>query len=172
MVLPRGSAEFVTILSVLALLSITNNNMLYATRILFAIGRDGFLSERTAVVSAGGTPRTALAVTSLASLAMILTGSLEQILSLFAILFLIYYVSAFLAVFVLRRTEPGLPRPYKALGYPLTTSVALLGSVALLVAAIHDDSRSGAIAAFFLLVCAVAYQWLARRRARLTELAA
>jgi APA family basic amino acid/polyamine antiporter len=163
-VLPRGSAEFVTVLSILTVLSCTNNNLLYGPRILFAIGRDGFLSESTAIVSKGGTPRTALAVTFLTSLAMILTGSFEQILSLFAVLFLIYYISAFLAVFFLRRREPGLDRPYKAFAYPFTTAIALLGSVALLIAAIADDPRSGAIAAGFLAACALAYLWLARRR--------
>lgn len=163
-VLPRGSAEFVTILAMLTVLSLTNNNLLYGPRILFAIARDGLLSDRTAIVSEGGTPRAALAVTSVAGLVMILTGTFEQIIALFAVLFLVYYISGFLAVFVLRRTEPALARPYKAFGFPITTGIALLGSVALLVAAIAEDPRSGVVGAGFLVVCAIAYQWLARRR--------
>lgn len=165
-VLPRGSAEFVTVLSLLTVLSLTNSNMLYAPRILFAIGRDGLLSERTAAVSAGGTPRPALLVSSLACILMVLTGTFDQILSLFAVLILVYYISAFVAVFVLRRTDPARPRPYKAFGYPLTTGIALLSSVALLIAAVADDPRTGAIAAGFLVVCGVAYRWLAQRRVR------
>ena len=49
-VLPRGSAEFVTILAMLTVLSLTNNNLLYGPRILFAISRDGLLGERAAAV--------------------------------------------------------------------------------------------------------------------------
>ena len=167
-VLPRGSAEFVTVLSLLTVLSLTNSNMLYAPRILFAIGRDGFLSERTAAVSTSGTPRPALLVSSLACVLMVLTGTFDQILSLFAVLILVYYISAFVAVFVLRRTDPARPRPYKTFGYPLTTGIALLSSVALLIAAVADDPRTGAVAAGFLVACGIAYRWLARwRRARM-----
>jgi APA family basic amino acid/polyamine antiporter len=164
LVLPRGGAVFVTVLSLFTVLSLVNNTMLAAPRILFAIGRDGFLSDKTADVSVGGTPRIALAATTVTSLVVILTGTFEQIIALFSVLFLLYYVSAFLAVFVLRRKEPGLPRPYKALGYPFSTAVVLLGAAALLVAAISEDPRSGVIAAGFLACCAPAYLWLARGR--------
>jgi APA family basic amino acid/polyamine antiporter len=164
LVLPRGSANFVTVLSIFAVLSLTNNNLLYGPRILFAVGRDGFLSDWTSIVSKGGTPRTALAVTSVAALVMILTGTFEQILALYAVLFLIYYVSAFLAVFVLRHTDPSTVRPYKALGYPFSTGIALLGSVSLLIAAVAEDPRSGEIATGCLILCAAAYWSIARRR--------
>lgn len=164
LVLPRGGAAFVTVLSLFTVLSLMNNVMLAGPRILFAIGRDGFLSDKSAIVSVGGTPRVALAATSVASLVLILTGTFEQIIALFSVLFLLYYISAFLAVFVLRRKEPGLPRPYKAFGYPYSTAVVLLGAVALLVAAICEDPRSGVIAAVFLTCCAPAYLWLNRGR--------
>jgi APA family basic amino acid/polyamine antiporter len=164
LVLPRGSANFITVLSIFAVLSLTNNNLLYGPRILFAVGRDGFLSDWTSIVSKGGTPRTALAVTSVAGLVMILTGTFEQILALYAVLFLIYYVSAFLAVFVLRHTDPSTVRPYKALGYPFSTGIALLGSVSLLIAAVAEDPRSGEIATGCLILCAAAYWSIARRR--------
>lgn len=164
LVLPRGGAVFVTVLSLFTVLSLLNNTMLVAPRILFAIGRDGFLNDKTAIVSAGGTPRIALAVSTVTSLLVVLTGTFEQIIALFSVLFLLYYVSAFLAVFVLRRKEPDLPRPYKAFGYPFSTAVVLLGAVGLLVAAISEDPRSGVIAAVFLACCAPAYLWLARGR--------
>ena len=96
---------------------------------------------------------------------MILSGTFEQIIALFAVLFLVYYISGFLAVFVLRHREPALARPYRAFGFPITTGIALLGSVALLIAAVVEYPRSGVIGAGFLGVCAIAYVWLARRRA-------
>jgi APA family basic amino acid/polyamine antiporter len=99
-----------------------------------------------------------------AALVMILTGTFEQILALFAVLFLIYYVSAFLAVFVLRHTDPSTVRPYKALGYPFSTGIALLGSVSLLIAAVAEDPRSGEIATGCLILCAAAYWSISRRR--------
>ncbi len=166
LVLPKGGAEFVTLLSLFTMLSLVNNCVLTGPRILYAIGRDGFLSDKTADVSIGGTPRTALAATSVATLILILTGTFDQIIALFSVLILVFYVSAFLSVFALRRKEPDLPRPYKAWGYPFSTAIVLLGSVALLIAAVAEDPRSGVIAAALVACCVPAYFWLARGRQR------
>ena len=163
-VLPRGGAELVTVISLLTVLSLLNNVMLSSPRILYGIGRDGLFTEKTAIVSKGGTPRVALALTSVIVVIVILTGSFEQIIALSAVLFLVYYIAAFLAVFVLRYRLPNLPRPYKALGYPLSTAVVLVGSIAFLIAAIAEDPRSGLIAAIFLACCAPMYAWMARKR--------
>ncbi len=163
-VLPRGGAELVTVISLLTILSLLNNVMLAAPRILYAIGRDGLFTDKAASVSDGGTPRTALAMTSIVIAVLILSGTFEQIIALFAVVFLVYYISGFLAVFVLRRREPACPRPYKAFGYPYSTAIVLVSSAAFLVAAIAEDPRSGVIAAVFLAACAPAYKWTARRR--------
>lgn len=163
-VLPRGGAELVTVISLLTVLSITNNSLLSAPRVLFAIGRDGLFTARAALVSEGGTPRIALALTGIVVVVLILSGSFEQIIALSAVLFLIYYTSAFVAVFVLRFRTPELPRPYRAFGYPFSTAIVLLGSVAFLLVAVAEDPRSGLIAAGFLTCCAPAYAWMARSR--------
>jgi len=163
-VLPRGGAELVTVISVLTLLSLLNNVLLMAPRVLYGIGRDGLLTPKAALVSDGGAPRGALMITSVAVIVVILSGSFEQIIALFAVLFLVLYVSAFLAVFVLRRREPTLHRPYKAFGYPFTTAIVLAGSVIFLLAAIVEDPRSALIAAGFMAGCVPAYAWMARSR--------
>jgi APA family basic amino acid/polyamine antiporter len=163
-ILPRGGAELVTVISLLTVLSLMNNLLLTAPRILFAIGRDGLITERAAVVSKGGTPRMALALTSAAVVVVIMTGSFDQIIALSAVLFLIYYSAAFLSVFVLRHRAPDAPRPYKAFGYPFSTGIVLIGSIAFLIAAVAEDPRSGEIAAVFLALCAPAYAWMIRRR--------
>jgi APA family basic amino acid/polyamine antiporter len=164
LILPRGGAELVTVISLLTLLSLLNNVMLSAPRILFGISRDGLLTERATMVSKGGSPRVALALTSAVVVVVILTGSFDQIIALSAVLFLIYYSAAFLSVFVLRYRLPNLARPYKAFAYPFSTAIVLIGSLAFLIAAVAEDPRSGAIAAVFLVCCVPAYYWLVRSR--------
>jgi len=81
-----------------------------------------------------------------------------------AVVFVFTYVSAYTAVFVLRRREPNLLRPYRAFGFPLTTAVVLAGSVLFLGAAVAEDQRSAIIAAALLLASVPAYQFVVRRR--------
>ncbi len=76
-------------------------------------------------MSAGGTPRLALALSSAVAVALILTGTFEQIIALATVLFLLIYIATYVAVFVLRRREPDLPRPYRAFGFPFTTGIVL-----------------------------------------------
>ena len=164
LVLPRGGAELVTILALFMMLSLLNNVMLMTPRILYAIGRDGLFTDKATHVSAGGTPRVALLLTSMITTIIILSGTFQQVIALYAVLFLLCYLSAFLAVLVLRHREPELARPYKALGYPVSTMVVLAGSVAFLIAAVVEDPRSGIISAMFVGACAPAYAWIERGR--------
>jgi APA family basic amino acid/polyamine antiporter len=164
LVLPRGGAELVTLLSLFMMFSLLNNVMLMTPRILYAIGRDGLFTDKAAHVSAGGTPRVALLLTSVITMITILSGTFQQVIALFAVLFLLCYVSAFLAVLVLRHREPELARPYRALGYPVSTLVVLAGSMAFLIAAVVEDPRSGIISAVFVGACVPVYAWLSRGR--------
>jgi basic amino acid/polyamine antiporter, APA family len=165
-VLPRGGAELVTVISLMTVLSLVNAILLMTPRILLALGRDGFFTQKAALVSAGGTPRVALAVTCAGAAALIMSGTFNEILAVAAVLFLLVYVSTYIALFVLRRNEPSTPRPYRAFGYPVTTAIALSGCVALWIAAIAEDRRSGLFATLLLIACAPVYAWLAHRRRR------
>lgn len=164
LVLPRGGAALVTLISLLTVLSCINATLLMAPRILLAIGRDGFVTSRAAMVSAGGTPRFALGVTSVVSAALILCGTFAQTVALVAVLFLINYVAAYTALFVLRRREPALSRPYRAPGYPVTTATVLLGAVLFLIVAVAEDRRSGFVAAILLAASVPVYAWVTRNR--------
>lgn len=161
---PTGGAELVTFMSILLLLSLFNNGLLMAPRVLYGFSRDGLLVQGAGTVSEGGAPRGALALSSMAVVVIVMSGSFEQIIALYAVLFLVLYVSAFGAVFVLRRREPGLKRPYQATGFPVTTTIVLAGSVMFLVLAAVEDPRSAMIAALFMTGCLPAYAWMARLR--------
>jgi APA family basic amino acid/polyamine antiporter len=172
MVLPHGSASLMTALSILIVLGLINGNAIMGPRVLFSMAREGWISQKAAAVNRGGTPYVALLATTLTSSAMILTGTFNQLIALFAILILLYYIAAFLAVFVLRRRAPDVPRPYKAFGYPVSTFVVLVGSVGFLLAGIVEDWRSGVMALLFLSLCIPAYAFASRsRRARMPEFA-
>jgi APA family basic amino acid/polyamine antiporter len=161
---PRGGAELVTLISILTVLSLLNATLLQAPRVLFAIGRDGLFTAKAAAVSAGGTPRVALGISAAGAIALILSGTFEQIVAMATIMFLLIYISAYAALFVLRRREPATPRPYRTWGFPYTTAIVCAGCVLVLIAAIMEDLRSAIAAAVLILACAPLYAWLARRK--------
>jgi APA family basic amino acid/polyamine antiporter len=170
LVFPAGSATFVTVLSLLTLLSLINAVLLGAPRILLAIGRDGLFSSRAAQVAQGGTPRIALMLSAAVAALLISTGKLDDILAVAAILVAAIYSVNYIAVFVLRAREPDLPRPYRAWGHPLTTGLVLAASLAFLLADVHDDPYGTLRAAALLLLALPVYAFM-RSRSRAEPIA-
>jgi APA family basic amino acid/polyamine antiporter len=134
-------------LAILSMLSAINAYHLMATRVLFAISRDGLFAKQAAAVNPGGTPTLALFTSAAVAVLFIIFGqTFERVITILAFFFVANYTLSFLSVFVLRRREPEKERPYRAWGYPWTTALALLGSVLFLVGAILSDTRNSVYA--------------------------
>jgi APA family basic amino acid/polyamine antiporter len=163
-VFPAWSGGFVTVLSLLTLLSLMNAVLLGAPRILFAIGRDG-LFRGAGTVGPGGTPRAALLVSAGVVALFIVSGRFEDIIAVAAILVAGMYCVNYVAVIVLRLREPGMVRPFRAWGYPVSTGLVLLGSVVFLIADVREDGVSAVRALVLLGVALPVYGWMRWRMA-------
>ena len=142
-------------LTIVSMLSGINALHLMATRVIYAMSRDGLFSTKAAVVNEGGTPTIALALSLIVSLMFILFGEkFDTVITVLAFFFVVNYILSFVSLFVLRRREPEKPRPYRAWGYPVTPALALIGSVLFLAGAIRADTRNSVYA---LVLLAVSY---------------
>ena len=130
-------------LTILSMLSGINALHLMATRVIFAMSRDGLFTTKAATVNQGGTPTVALFMSASVALLFIIFGqTFEKVITVLAFFFVANYILSFISVFVLRRREPEKERPYRAWGYPWTTGLALVGSVVFLLGAIASDTRN------------------------------
>jgi APA family basic amino acid/polyamine antiporter len=137
----RGE-EIIRALVIVSMLSGINAYHLMATRTCFAMSRDGMFPPVATRVNRGGTPTIALLISTCVAAAFLLSGTFDQVIAVLAFFFVTNYALSFASLFVLRRREPDLPRPYRAWGYPWTTGVALGGAVAFLVGAVVADPRN------------------------------
>ncbi|HEX6965951.1 MAG TPA: APC family permease [Gemmatimonadaceae bacterium] len=135
---PNGDTV-IRVVMLVSLLATINASTLMASRVPFAMSRDGLLPARAAQVNEGGTPTWALAAGTAVALAFILTGTFDEVLALLAFYFVLNYLLSFTSLFVLRRREPDAPRPYRVWGYPWTTGIALAGSCAFVIGSIVGD---------------------------------
>jgi APA family basic amino acid/polyamine antiporter len=154
-----GDAVF-RVITIVGMLSAINALQLMASRVLFAMSRDGSVSGRLARVNTGGTPTTALLLSAVVALLFIHLGrTFETVITVLAFFFVANYTLSFTSVFVLRRREPDRPRPYRAWGYPWTTGAALAGSVLFLAGAVASDTRNSLYALLLLAASYPAYRW-------------
>ena len=129
-------------LTIAALISAVNSNVLMAPRVLLAMSRDGLFWRGASEVNEGGTPDIALLFSSLMATAFIVSGKFDQVIAVLAFFFVANYTLSFTAFFALRRRLPDAPRPFRAIGHPFTTGLALVASVAFLIGAVASDTRN------------------------------
>ena len=143
------------VLTIVSMLSGINALHLMATRVIYAMSRDGLFTEKAAVVNVGGTPTVSLFLSVAVAVVFIIFGkTFERVITVCAFFFVADYVLSFISLFVLRRREPEKPRPYRAWGYPFTPGLALIGSILFLAGAIYADRENSLYA---LLLLAASY---------------
>jgi APA family basic amino acid/polyamine antiporter len=139
------------VLTIVSMLSGINALHLMATRVIFAMSRDGLFTKRAAVVNVGGTPTVSLFLSALVAVLFIVFGqTFDTVITVLAFFFVANYILSFVSLFVLRRREPEKPRPYRVWGYPFTPGLALVGSILFLAGAIYSD-RTNSLYALLLL---------------------
>jgi len=97
-----------------------NGMLLAGARVYYAMSRDGLFFQSAGQLS----QRTQVPVNSLWmqcgwTCLLCLSGSYGQLLDYVIFAVLVFYILTILGLFVLRRTRPDAPRPYRALGYPI-----------------------------------------------------
>jgi basic amino acid/polyamine antiporter, APA family len=157
-----AGGTIIRIIVILAGMSAVPPCLMMASRVTYAMTGDGLFPGRAGVVNPGGTPVVTLALSALLTIAFITTGTFNQVIAIAAFFFVLQQVMSFSAVFVLRRREPDRPRPYRAIGYPVTTAISWLGGVAFLIGVVVQDHRNSAIAIGILLVSYPVFRMLPR----------
>lgn len=159
------AAQIVYLLAALSLLAIINSVFMSAPRVLYGLGRDGLFTPQAQRVSSGGTPVVALLVTAAAvMIALVFGKSFERLFLIAAFFGTSCDAATAIALFVLRRREPALPRPFKAFAYPFAPLLfALIASSVFVSFLIHDPPGS----LFAIAVLAAGYPlywWTLRKR--------
>ena len=110
-----------------------NGSTITGPRILYAMADDGLFFKPIAWVHPRWkTPAAAILLCAALGVAYVMSRSFEQLAGAFIIGIWPFYALAVGAVFILRRTRPEIPRPYKTVGYPVVPLVFLLASVLML----------------------------------------
>jgi APA family basic amino acid/polyamine antiporter len=119
----------------LMLLSTLSAYLLLGPRVIYAMARTGQFPAIAARLSSGAsTPVVATFLQVAVTLVLLWTGSYEWIIVYASVGLSIFSMLAMSSIFILRRTRPDLPRPFRTPGYPFTPAV-YLGLTGLLTAA-------------------------------------
>jgi APA family basic amino acid/polyamine antiporter len=149
----------------LSMLVTLNGTSMSGARVPFAVARDGYFFPALARVHPKfRTPSSSIVVqTVLAVLLLLLGGNFRQFFSLAIFAEWLFYMITASTVFVFRRREAGLARPYRVWGYPFVPLLFVAASAVLLYYTFSENVRYSAIGTLVILAGVPVFYFFSRR---------
>jgi basic amino acid/polyamine antiporter, APA family len=166
LVLGARGAGLVALGMALSMLVSMNGTIMSGARVPYALARDGYFFARLAEVHPRfRTPSVALLVQALLSTVLLLLGgSFRQLFSLAIFSEWLFYTLAASTVFIFRRREPTVERPYRVWGYPLVPLLFVCAAAVLLYYTFTENLRNSALGGLVILAGVPVFYAFARRR--------
>jgi len=145
-----------------------NGLLLAGARVYYAMSRDGLFFKSVGKLS----PKSNAPVNSLWvqwgwTCLLCLSGSYGQLLDYVIFAVLIFYILTIVGLFVLRRTRPDTPRPYKAIGYPVLPALYIVMAAWICVVLLRYKPQY-TWPGLILVVLGIPVYWIWKRGARET----
>jgi APA family basic amino acid/polyamine antiporter len=137
----ESGGKLLLVLSLISLPPMINAVMLCAPRILYAMSRAGLFPSAMAMVSKRGNPDWAVAATVGLALLLVSSGTFKTLIAVASVIFVVNHCFALSALFVLRKREPNLPRPFRAWGYPWVSALVLAAGIGIVAGSFVSDTR-------------------------------
>jgi APA family basic amino acid/polyamine antiporter len=146
--------------------------VLAGPRIYYAMARDGvFLTSAGRVHPRHRTPMLAIVAQAVWSCVLVLSGTLSGLVAYTGFAVVLFAGLAVVALFVLRRRERGMARPFHALGYPVAPAVFVAGSFVLVVNEIWHHPNT-ALAGIGVILAGLPLYWMLGRQRSAAKVAA
>jgi basic amino acid/polyamine antiporter, APA family len=132
--LGAGAAAIMAVAILLSTFGCNNGLILAGPRVYYAMARDRLFFQRAgALHPAFRTPVFGLVAQAFWAMVLCISGTYGQLLDYVIFAALVFYFLTTLALFRLRRTQPHLPRPVKAFGYPVLPGLYMTAVAGLMV---------------------------------------
>lgn len=162
-----GAALSISLLIVISMLGTMNGITLGASRITYAMAVDGlFFRPFARLHPRTHAPVVATITQGLFAALFTLVGTFQQLFTSFVFTSWIFYGLAVVAVFLLRKREPDLPRPYRCAGYPVAPAFFLLATAGILASTFVSSFWPSLLGVALILAGAPLYdlfRWFERR---------
>lgn len=104
-----------------------NNGLILAgARVYYTMANDGLFFKKAGNLNRNAVPEWALWAQCVVAGILCLSGKYGDLLDMISFVAVFFYALTVLGIFVLRRKQPDMERPYKAFGYPVLPAIYIL----------------------------------------------
>ena len=122
----QAAVVIMALLIMVSTFGCNNGLILSGSRLFYAMAKDGVFFQKAGVLNKHSVPGFALIIQAIWASVLCLSGSYGQLLDYCTFSALLFYIITIAGIFVLRKTRPEWPRPYKAVGYPILPALYIL----------------------------------------------
>jgi APA family basic amino acid/polyamine antiporter len=161
----------VSIGMMISMLATLNGTVMSGGRVPFAVARDGYFFKALGEVHPKfHTPALALVIQGVVAILLIVVGgAFRELFSLAIFAEWLFYMVAASTIFVFRKREPDLARPYRTAGYPLVPALFIGTAFVLLCYTFASNLRDSIGGVVVILLGVPVYLWFARQRRQEAE---
>jgi amino acid transporter len=142
----RAGVVLVSIFVMISSFSSLNGSMLASPRVFFAMADDGLLFKPIAKVHPRyQTPYVAIILAAILGVALVMSRSFERLTDTFVLAIWPFYALGVAAIYRLRASRPDLPRPYRAIGYPVVPAIFIASVAAFVINSLINDTTNSVI---------------------------
>ncbi len=159
-----NGARAISLCVLLATFGCLASNVLCCSRIYLPMAQDGLFFRSLARVNPKTrTPSTSLLAQGAWATVLALSGSYEQLYTCVVFAGVLFHAASGLAVFVLRRTRPDAPRPYRVWGYPWVPALFVVACIALVWSTLVQSPRESLVGLVLVASGLPVYAWWTRK---------
>jgi basic amino acid/polyamine antiporter, APA family len=162
----RAGVVLVSVFVMISSFSSLNGSMLASPRVFFAMADDGLLFQAIAKVHPRyQTPYVAIILAAILGVALVMSRSFERLTDTFVLAIWPFYALGVAAIYRLRASRPDLPRPYRAIGYPVVPAIFIASVAAFVINSLMNDTTNSVITFAVILAGLPIYELVLARHA-------
>jgi ethanolamine permease len=166
----NGLTKIFASIGLFGLIASLHGIILASSRQVFAMARSGYLPRMLSDINHKfKTPHWALVVSGVVSSIFIYKFKTDQIIMLSVLGAVVMYIMSMLSLFILRKKEPRLSRPFLAPAYPVFPAIALVICIVCLIATIYFNPDMSFIFAGGLAIVLLVFIAMGKHKIALTE---
>lgn len=128
-----AAAVIMAIFIIISTFGCNHSLVLAAPRVYYAMAIDGLFFKKVAEINKHGVPGFAIVIQGVWAVLLCLSGTYGDMLDYVIFAVLLFFTITILAIFILRKKRPDIPRPYKTFGYPVIPAIYILVTSAIMI---------------------------------------
>ena len=166
----NGLTKIFASIGLFGLIASFHGTILASSRQVFAMARSGYLPRFLSGVNHWfKTPHWAIIAAGLVSCVALLSGKTDQIIVLSVLGAIVMYLMSMTSLFILRKKEPALERPFASPFYPVFPAVALIISAICLFAIMYYNFYISLIFFAGLAIIVIIFMLIGKHKVKLVE---